>query len=246
MLEQLRNSGLVGAVALMQQAYPTRVAYDAIYLQCEKIMGGEAIGKIGRCHRAMFCEKVLQVLDKGGVYALGKSKLFLRAGGGTFLHELAAMPAEVLVPAMLAKFAQARRVAQRVWMVVGLFSRWWCRARARRERAAAVIQRFRRSAIVFRAYTVWREARLVRIEREREEMAAAERARREALAAAERALRARVAATLLKEVTEAVLAEMAARVAAEGIKLRNRQEADLSAALRVVQRVEEEVRLGVR
>ena len=60
-LEQLRNSGLIGAVALMQQAYPTRVPYDAIYDLCVKTMGAEAIKQIGRCHRAMFCEKVLQV-----------------------------------------------------------------------------------------------------------------------------------------------------------------------------------------
>ena len=41
-LDQLRCSGLMGAVAMMQMAYPTRVRYEAVLATCEKMMGKQA------------------------------------------------------------------------------------------------------------------------------------------------------------------------------------------------------------
>ena len=65
---------------------------------------------------------------------------------------------------MIAKFAEARKAAQRVWFVTGLFSRWWCKARARRERAALQIQHGLRSCLVRKKYLLWREARERRLQ----------------------------------------------------------------------------------
>ena len=48
-LEQLRCSGLMGAVKLMQEAYPTRVPYGAIQEACERILGKDKLSAI-KCH----------------------------------------------------------------------------------------------------------------------------------------------------------------------------------------------------
>ena len=65
---------------------------------------------------------------------------------------------------MIEKFAEARKAAQRVWFVAGLFSRWWCKAKARRERATLKIQHGLRSCLVRKKYRVWREARERRLQ----------------------------------------------------------------------------------
>ena len=77
-LEQLRCSGLMGAVRLMQEAYPTRVQYSAIFEQAEKLWKA-AMEKM-KCHPPVFSEKVMQIIGKGDTYALGRSGLFSRRG----------------------------------------------------------------------------------------------------------------------------------------------------------------------
>ena len=44
--ERLRCAGLMGAVKLMQEAYPTRVPYDAIKEACERILGAAQSAKL--------------------------------------------------------------------------------------------------------------------------------------------------------------------------------------------------------
>ena len=76
---------------------------------------------------------------------------------------------------------------------------------------------------------------------ERMAMEAEERARLEALKAAERAQRERVAAALYAELAQLVTAEASEVVARDAMATRRKQEADLAAALRLVDKVEQEM-----
>ena len=179
-LEQLRCSGLMGAVKLMQEAYPTRVPYGAIYEQCEKLVGKEAVRQI-KCHPACFCEKVMQTIGKSDKYALGLSKLFLKAGGGAFLYDLAQMDADKLVASIKKKLEASRRMLHTSVRIVACYCRWRRATFARFERAAIRLQHGVRSRVVRRRYATWRLARLARLEEERLQLdAATKRERQEA------------------------------------------------------------------
>ena len=71
-------------------------------------------------------------------------------------------------------------------------------------------------------------------------MEAEERARLEAQKAAERAMKDRVAAALYAELAQLVTAEASEAVAKDAIAMRRKQEAELAAALRLVDKVEDE------
>ena len=83
-LGQLRCSGLMGAVQLLQAAYPTRIPFTSLKEQCEAATGQRVL-----CHPAAYCELLLNILmgyEPRVMYAIGRSKLFLRAGEGAFLQ----------------------------------------------------------------------------------------------------------------------------------------------------------------
>ena len=71
-------------------------------------------------------------------------------------------------------------------------------------------------------------------------MEAEERARLEAQKAAERAMKDRVAAAFYAELAQLVTAEASEAVAKDAIAMRRKQEAELAAALRLVDKVEDE------
>ena len=80
-LEQLRCSGLMGAVKLMQGT-TTRVPYGSI-MKRVKMVGSAALQR--KKASAVFCEKVMQVLGKTDIYALGKSKPFQGEAARSFM-----------------------------------------------------------------------------------------------------------------------------------------------------------------
>ena len=165
-LEQLRCSGLMGAVKLMQEAYPTRVAYTAILEACEKAVGKETVQAI-KCHPAVFCEKVLQAmvdegLSKGDVYAIGKSKLFLKAGGGAFLQDMSKVSGKELVDSIRKKLEASRRSMSVIVRVAHIYSRWKKKTFDKKFRAIVRLQHAVRSRLYRKQYKAWCADRIVK------------------------------------------------------------------------------------
>ena len=162
-LEQLRCSGLMGAVKLMQEAYPTRVPYDSIMEAVEKAVGKATVDAI-QCHPAVFCEKVMQAMviqgfSKGDSYAIGKSKLFLKAGGGAFLQDLGKVNAKKLVDDLKAKL-EASRKSMHVTLRVGVcYNHWRRKVLKRWTDAAMIITYVVRTVVVKKRYRLWKAAR---------------------------------------------------------------------------------------
>ena len=178
-LDELRCSGLMSAVSLMQQAYPTRVPYDSIFSQVRAMIGDETVDQID-CIPSVFCEKVMQVLGKSGSYALGKSKLFLKAGGGGFLQDLKQMDPDELVTGINEKLKAARWMLVRTFSIVRCYIRWrhktFAKLIAAMLPATQLIQQRFRTKLYQRRYEAWRAARLARIEEEKRRVEAEERA----------------------------------------------------------------------
>ena len=77
-LDQLRCSGVVEAVKVMQQAYATRIPYEDIHGRYAPLMGAQVMKETGD-DPAAFCEAVALACEVAPAdYALGLSKLFLK------------------------------------------------------------------------------------------------------------------------------------------------------------------------
>lgn len=108
-LDQLRCAGVVEAVRVMTEAYPTRIPYEVIHGRYAPLMGQEVLDCTGD-EPAAFCEAVAQACDVAPRdYALGMTKLFLKAGCGGFLEDLASMDVAVVVPLLVRKIAESKR-----------------------------------------------------------------------------------------------------------------------------------------
>ena len=164
-LEQLRCSGLMGAVRLMQEAYPTRVPYQSIFSTCESLIGASTVQQI-RCVPARFCETVMQVLGKNDSYALGVTKLFLKAGGGSFLQDLAEHNPQKLVTSIKEKLEKSRRMIWVTIAVVRTYVKWRTRTFAKFLSAVTRVQHKMRGRIAYRQYRDWSAARLARMAEE--------------------------------------------------------------------------------
>mmetsp|Transcript_86586 Transcript_86586/g.259849 ORF Transcript_86586/g.259849 Transcript_86586/m.259849 type:complete len:796 (+) Transcript_86586:74-2461(+) len=107
-LDQLRCSGVIEAVRVMLEAFPTRINYEDIHGRYASMMGPEIMEETGD-EPAAFCEAVALACEVSNQdYALGLTKLFLKAGCGTFLEELAAMDVSVVVPLLTGFFLLCR------------------------------------------------------------------------------------------------------------------------------------------
>jgi len=116
-LDQLRCSGVVEAVRVMQEAYPTRIPYEDIYGRYAPLMGEEIMAETGD-DAAAFCEAVALACEVSSRdYALGLTKLFLKAGCGSFLEDLASMDPAVVVPLLIEKIAASKRKAAAAMLV---------------------------------------------------------------------------------------------------------------------------------
>ena len=203
-LDQLRCSGVIEAVRVMLEAYPTRIDYEEIHGRYAKLMGPEIMAETGD-EPVAFCEAVALACEVNtSDYALGTSKLFLKAGCGTFLEDLAAMDPAVVAPLLTAKIAQAKRRKGAGTLIGNLYIGWWTRKKYKEQKKAAELAQHRlRTVKARREYAKWSTERQTRLRKEAEERALVAAARK----AAEEA------ATRLKAEQEAELA----RVAAEGV-----------------------------
>jgi myosin heavy subunit len=81
-LGQLRCSGVVEAVRVMQAAFPTRLGYEELHGRYAGVIGPEVAAETLGEPRAFSEAIALACGVSPDSYALGLSKLFLKAGSG--------------------------------------------------------------------------------------------------------------------------------------------------------------------
>ena len=229
-LEQLRCSGVIEAVRVMLEAFPTRINYEDIHGRYAPLMGKEIMDETGD-EPAAFCAAIAEACEVATAdYALGLSKLFLKAGCGTFLEDLAAMDPAVVVPLLTEKIAQAKRKTGAAKLVGNTVLTWHYKKKYKeRKQAAQIAQHRMRTIKARREYQKWSKERQARLRKEAEERAAKETAERAAREAAEK----------LRAEQEA---EMARTAAADREKKKAEQEAATKAAMEKA-KVEAEAKL---
>jgi len=183
-LDQLRCSGVIEAVRVMQEAYPTRIPYEDIHGRYASLMGKEIMEETGD-EPAAFVEAIALACDVAPRdYALGLTRLFLKAGCGSFLEDLAQMDPAVVIPLLTEKIAASKRKKAAQNMVGSQILTWFRKKQYKeKKRAAEVTQHKLRTIRARREYQKWSKERTIRLKREAEEKAiqiAAERARAEA------------------------------------------------------------------
>jgi len=183
-LDQLRCSGVIEAVRVMLEAYPTRIDYEDIHGRYASLMGKEIMDETGD-EPAAFCAAVAEACEVAHAdYSLGLTKLFLKAGCGTFLEDLAAMDPAVVVPLLTAKIAQAKRKSGASALIGNFVFTWHTRKKYKEQKKAVELAQHRMRTIkARREYQKWSKERQGRLRKEAEERAkreAAERAAREA------------------------------------------------------------------
>ena len=216
-LDQLRCSGVIEAVRVMQEAYPTRIPYEDIHGRYAPLMGDEIMADSSG-EPAAFCEAIALACEVSPTdYALGLTKLFLKAGCGAFLEDLATMDPLVVVPLLTEKMAASKRKRAASAMVGNNVLGWYRRKQFKdQKRAAERAQHQMRTMKARREYQKWSKARQERLRKEAEE-----RMKREA---EERA--AREAEEALRKKQEAELAQLKAAEAEQKRKEHEAQMAD--------------------
>ena len=106
MISQLRQSGMLDAVKLIQAGYPTRIPYESIHSRYKDIMPPE----VGGLPPEQFCEVIAEVCGVGkSEYYLGVNRMFFRMGSAAFLEELQDADPEMMKPILLQKLAEFER-----------------------------------------------------------------------------------------------------------------------------------------
>ena len=101
-MAQLRCNGTLEAVQLMRNGFPNRVPYDLMYDRYKKHL--MQIPEVAKLTPAQFCEILVAIADLDAAdYALGVSKIFLRAGKGKFLEDLKEKPVDEVLPILKRK-----------------------------------------------------------------------------------------------------------------------------------------------
>ena len=223
-LTQLRCSGTIDAVQLMAGAYPTRIPYESIYGRYASQMP-EFVRKL---EPPLFCEALALALDIHSTsFALGRSKIFFKAGKGQVLEELADRDLSEVIPMLVEKIKmwekrKAMQIRLQAYTRMYIMRRYFAKAR----KAACVIQHRRRGQKVWVEYRkrhlAW-VAKREREEAERRKREAEEKARKEA----EEKKRQEEAAAKAKAEAEAAATALAA---AKDEEARKKAEAEQRAA----------------
>lgn len=95
-------------------------------------------------------------------YALGLTKLFLKAGCGTFLEELSTMDPTVVVPLLTEKIAESKRKKGAQQLISNYVLMWFRRKQFKEQKKAAMLTQHRlRSIRARREYQKWSVERQV-------------------------------------------------------------------------------------
>ena len=120
-MEQLRMSGTLDAVRLIQAGYPTRIPYQDLYTRYRDMMPPN----VRELPASDFCEVIAAVCDIGkDQYALGVERMFFRLGSAAVLEELQDADPEEMKPILLAKldmFEKKRAARPKVEKTVHMY-----------------------------------------------------------------------------------------------------------------------------
>jgi len=105
-INQLRLSGTLDAVKLIQAGYPTRIPYELIHSRYKNILADAPGLNISALTPAEFCEAIAEACGVGKhEYSLGVSRMFFKMGAAVFLEELAEADPEEMKPKLMEMFA---------------------------------------------------------------------------------------------------------------------------------------------
>ena len=223
-LTQLRCSGTIDAVQLMAGAYPTRIPYDSIYNRYAPQMP-EFVRKLDP---PLFCEALALALDiPSNSFALGRTKIFFKAGKGQVLEELAERDLSEVIPMLIEKIKiWEKRKAMQVKLQKNA-RMYLARAHLKKvKKSASCIQHRHRGRILWIEYRKRHLAWIAKREREeaeRRKREAEEKARKEE----EERRKQEEAASKAKAEAEAAAAALAA---AKDDDARKKAEAEAAAA----------------
>ena len=104
-ITQLKMSGTLDAVKLIQGGYPTRIPYDGIHAKYSPMLADAPGMDIGALSPAEFCEAVSEACGVSkSEYALGATLMFFKMGAAAFLEELADADPEEMKPKLMEMF----------------------------------------------------------------------------------------------------------------------------------------------
>jgi hypothetical protein len=162
-LDQLRCCGLLGAVKLVQETYPTRVGYATVLEMCEASIGAGVVKEFGRCHPALVAQSLMKMLGKDAAsYTCGRTKLFMKMHGD-LKQQLARVPRADAVARVRMHIGEARLPMLRAVFLVGCAMRWRMFVVFRKRTAASLLARWWRDMMVRLRYLRWALARRQRI-----------------------------------------------------------------------------------
>ena len=119
----------------MKASFPTRIPFTSIYDKYAALLPADLVGKLPP---AAFCEVVALACDVAySDYALGFTKLFLRAGKGVFLEELLAMDITEVIPLLEQKIREWERRQKAIKTVGYCVLGWYRRVRLKKQKGAA-------------------------------------------------------------------------------------------------------------
>ena len=111
-------------VRVMLEAFPTRIEYGDLHGRYAPLMGDEILQATGG-EPGAFCEAIAVACEVQSTdYALGLTRLFLKAGCGTFLEDLASMDPSVVAPILVQKIAQAKQRKARQELIFNSVLTW--------------------------------------------------------------------------------------------------------------------------
>ena len=151
-LNQLRCNGTMEAVEVMQAAFPSRIAYDLIH--------GNIVGYLPEFMQKMkpneFFEVLMAALDiPREKYQLGLTKLFMKAGTGKALEELAEMDVDTMVPILLKKVEEFQKKKNAGIKIKATALQWQKRRRFLKMKTAVLkIQRIKRAITTRRKFVL--------------------------------------------------------------------------------------------
>jgi len=149
---QLQCNGTLEAVQLMRHGYPNRVPYDLMFDRYKKHL--LSVPGVKDLTPAQFCEVLAAIANlDASDYALGVTKMFLKAGKGKFLEELKEKPIDEVLPVLKAKMIEWERRRRALPLIAKFLHMQVKRCRYKRERRLAVyVQSHRRGVLARRAF----------------------------------------------------------------------------------------------
>ena len=125
-INQLRMSGMLDAVKLIQAGYPTRIPYEDIYTKYKSTMPE----RVASLEPAQFCEVIAEVCDVGKKdYALGTERMFFRLGCAAFLEELSEADPVAMAPILNEKLALFEKKKEARAVLEKDLKMWVCKRR---------------------------------------------------------------------------------------------------------------------